>query len=147
MPVLASMARFSPFAALVLLAQLRHVDPLLIDAARVFHTNTLRTWLYVRLPMLAPGVLAASAVVFALTAGELGATLIVAPPGQATLTMRIYNYLHYGASSVVAGLCLMMVVSALVAGGLAIVALFSWSRILSGHVPVRYGEDDPFDTD
>ncbi len=147
MPVLASMARFAPFAALVLLAQLRHVDPLLIDAARVFHTNTLRTWLYVRLPMLAPGVLAASAVVFALTAGELGATLIVAPPGQATLTMRIYNYLHYGASSVVAGLCLMMVVSALVAGGLAIVALFSWSRILSGHVPVRYGEDDPFDTD
>jgi iron(III) transport system permease protein len=129
MPVLATLARFTPMAALVLLAQLRQIDPLLVDAARVFQTSSLHAWLRVRLPLLAPGVLAAAAIVFALSIGELGATLIVAPPGQATLTMRIYNYLHYGSSSVVAGLCLMMVALTLAVGILAILALASWSRI------------------
>jgi len=130
MPVLAALARFTPLAAIVLLVQLRRIDPLLVDAARVSQVSPLRTWLQIRLPMLAPGLLAAAAVVFALSLGELGATLIVAPPGQATLTMRIYNYLHYGASSTVAGLCLMMVAAALAAGCLALLVLSAWSRLL-----------------
>ena len=58
--------------------------------------------------MVSAGILAA------LTLAELGATLIVAPPGHATITMRIYNYLHYGSSSDVAGLCLMVTVLTLV---------------------------------
>ena len=130
MPVLAALARFTPLAAIVLLVQLRRIDPLLVDAARVSQVSPLRSWLQIRLPMLAPGLLAAAAVVFALSLGELGATLIVAPPGQATLTMRIYNYLHYGASSTVAGLCLMMVAAALAAGCLALLVLGAWSRLL-----------------
>ena len=130
MPVLAALARFAPFAAIALLAQLRRVDPLLVDAARVSPVHPLRAWLQVRLPMLAPGLLAAAGLVFALSLGELGATLLVAPPGRATLTMRIYNYLHYGASDTVAGLCLMMVAAVLVAGGLALLMLAGWSRLL-----------------
>ncbi|MFC1925640.1 ABC transporter permease [Chloroflexota bacterium] len=86
MPVLASLARFTPLAAIILLAQSRRIDPLLIDAARVIQKNTLRTWIRIWTPMLAPGLLAAGGIVFALTLGELGATLLVAPPGQATLT-------------------------------------------------------------
>jgi iron(III) transport system permease protein len=116
MPVFAWLARFTPLAALVFAAQLRRLDPLLIDAARLFHTSRSKTWWRIYLPMLAPGLLAAGFIVFALCAGELGAGLIVAPPGQATLIMRIYNYLHYGASETVAGLCLFMT---LTAGGLA----------------------------
>jgi iron(III) transport system permease protein len=123
MPVLAALARFTPLAAIVLLAQLRRIDPLLTDAARVFHTRQSKTWIQIHLPMLAPGILAAGFIAFALCAGELGATLIVAPPGQATLTMRIYNYLHYGASETVAGLCLMMIMGALIAGVLAVLVL------------------------
>ncbi len=129
MPVLAVLARFAPFVALAVLAQLRHTDPLLIDAARVLERSRLRMWLQIKLPMLAPGLLAGAAIAFALTTGELGATLIVVPPGQATLTIRIYNYLEYGASSAVAGLCLMMTVFAVVAGALAVAAMLSWSRI------------------
>ena len=123
MPVLAALARFTPLAAIVLLAQLRRIDPLLTDAARVFHTRQSKTWIQIHLPMLAPGILAAGFIAFALCAGELGATLIVAPPGQATLTMRIFNYLHYGASETVAGLCLMMIMGALIAGVLAVLVL------------------------
>ncbi|MFC2000065.1 ABC transporter permease [Chloroflexota bacterium] len=128
MPVLASLARFASLAAIVMVAQLRRNDPLLIDAARLLQRSSLQTWIWIRLPLLAPGLLAAAGIVFALTMGELGATLLVAPPGQATLTMRIYNFLHYGASSDVAGLCLMMVAIAMAAGLLAAVTLSAWSR-------------------
>lgn len=132
MPILAAMARFTPLAAIVLVAQLRRIDPLLIDAARVIQTSSWRTWSRIWLPMLAPGLVAAAGIAFALTTGELGATLLVAPPGQATLTMRIYNFLHYGASSTVAGLCLMMALTALAAGAFAAAALVGWSRLSSG---------------
>jgi len=130
LPALAALARFTPFAAFVVLAQARRIDPLLLDAARLHHTCAARTWLQVRLPLLAPGLLAAAAVVFALAAGELGATLIVAPPGWATLTMRIYNYLHYGASAEVAGLCLLMATVAVLAGSGAAFVLGRWSGLL-----------------
>jgi iron(III) transport system permease protein len=61
--------------------------------------------------------------VFAVSTGELGATLIVAPPGYSTLTMRIYSYLHYGASESVAGLCFIMILMALALGFLAVIIL------------------------
>jgi iron(III) transport system permease protein len=128
MPALAALARFTPVAAIVLLAQLRRIDPALLEAAAVFHTSLVRTWAKIRGPMLLPGFVAAACVVFALAAGELGATLVVAPPGQATLTMRIYNYLHYGSSQTVAGLCLIMAATGLGAGAAALFGIRGWAR-------------------
>jgi iron(III) transport system permease protein len=131
MPVLAMLARFSALAALLALAQARRTDVRLFEAADIFQPGLLKTWLVVRLPLLAPGLLAAAGVVFVLSAGELGATLIVAPPGQATLTMRIYNYLHYGASGTVAGLCLSMALAS-VGMGAAAAAIFGRGRVEDG---------------
>ena len=130
MPILAAVSRFTPLAAMILLAQLRRSDPLLIDAARVHQTSLTQTWAQVSLPLMAPGLLAAAGLTFALTAGELGATLIIAPPGLGTLTMRIYNYLHYGSTDQVAGLCLVMVLAAASAGCLTALGMMGWSRII-----------------
>jgi iron(III) transport system permease protein len=129
MPVLASLVRFVPFAALAVFAQERRVDPLLVDASRVFQATPMEGWRRVRLPLLAPGLAAALCVTFVLALGELGATLIVAPPGQQTLTLRIYNYLHYGASDAVAALCLAVACIAVLAGAGAVAAITGWSRI------------------
>ena len=137
MPVLAGLARFTPLAVIVLVAQLRSINPLLIDAANILQTSRWQTWRQIWLPMLTPGLLAAAGIVFALTTGELGATLLVAPPGHATLTIRIYNFLHYGASSVVAGLCLMMAVTILIAGVIAALALAGRSNLSSKIVARR----------
>ena len=92
MPVLAALARFAPLVALVLYAQRQRLDPLLLDAARVFQRSYWRGWSGVALPLMAPGLFAGACLTFALTMGELGATL-VAPAGRETLTMRIYNFL------------------------------------------------------
>lgn len=132
MPVLAALARFTPIAALILLAQLRHIDPLLTDAARVFQTSAIDSWIRIRLPLLSPGLLAAACMVFAFTAGELGATLLVIPPGVETVTLRVYNYLHYGSSGAVAALGLGMMVLMLLTGGVAVSVIRGWAHILGG---------------
>jgi len=108
LPVLAALIRFTPFATLVLLAGLRRRQAERIDAVRVFQPDPVAGWLKVRLHLEAPTLLAACGLVFALSLGELGATLLVTPPGRSTLAIRIYNYLHYGAAGSVRGLCLLM---------------------------------------
>jgi iron(III) transport system permease protein len=123
MPVFASVSRFAPFAAIIIYVQVRSIDPALFDAARVFSRNSLHTTLRITLPLLAPGLFIASAVLGALTLGELGATLTVTPPGFGTLAIKIYNYLHYGSATEVAGLCIVMVTATLLAGLSGVIAL------------------------
>lgn len=129
MPALVSAVKYAPFAAIVLFIQMRLVDPLLLDAAAVFARSSTDAWTKIHFPLFAPGLVVSAGILAALTLAELGATLIVAPPGHATITMRIYNYLHYGASSDVAGLCLMVTVLTLIASTGTILALWSLSRM------------------
>jgi iron(III) transport system permease protein len=129
MPVLAALARFTPPAALIALIPLLRLDPLLADAARVHQRHSIQRLTQVQIPMLAPGLIASAGVTFALTLGELGATLITVPPGKSTLAIRVYNYLHYGASASVAGLCLAMSVVVILAALLAMGALGAWKGL------------------
>jgi iron(III) transport system permease protein len=116
MPVAAALARFLPVAAIVMAAFLRRIDGELWDAARIFQTGWTRGAVKVGVPLVRPGLVAASAAVFAFSLGELGATLVVIPPGFSTLSVRNYNYLHYGASETVAALCLISAAATLSAG-------------------------------
>jgi iron(III) transport system permease protein len=124
--------RYLPFAVIVLASQFRRSDPGLFDAAMVFQARAWRRWALISLPLRFPGLLAASGLVFALSLGELGAALMVVPPGESTLTMRIYNYLHYGASSTVSGLSLVLTAAVALAAFAAVVAAASWISLLGG---------------
>ncbi|MFA5267010.1 MAG: hypothetical protein WC379_03490 [Methanoregula sp.] len=128
MPALVSVIKFAPFAAIILFVQMRFIDPLLFDAAAIFARNRTDALIRIHLPLFAPGLVVSAGILAALTLAELGATLIVAPPGHATITMRIYNYLHYGSSSDVAGLCLMVTVLTLAVCTGTILALRFISR-------------------
>jgi iron(III) transport system permease protein len=114
MVVLTNLSLFMPLAAIVLTGQQRRTDQLLVDATRLFQKNTIHGWWKVHLPLLAPGLLAAACLVMILSAGELAAILIVVPPGRATLTLRIYNFIHYGSPEAVAGLSLALVILVMV---------------------------------
>jgi iron(III) transport system permease protein len=140
MPVFASVSRFAPFAAIIIYVQVRSIDPALFDAACVFSRDSLHTTLRITLPLLAPGLFIASAVLGALTLGELGATLTVTPPGFGTLAIKIYNYLHYGSATEVAGLCLVMVTATLLAG-LSVVVALAWKKRDSG-IPYKIPSGD-----
>ena len=133
-PVLGTVIRFTPIAALILHAQLQLNDPLLFEAARVFERSWLDSWLRVRLPLQASGIVGALGVVFAFTLGELGATLLTVPPGFESITVRVFNYLHYGSTVDVAGLCLVMV-AAMLASGCAVMLFFkAKARYVQGRV-------------
>lgn len=128
MPAMVSVIKFSPFAAIILFVQMRFIDPLLFDAATVFAKSRFDAWTRIHLPLFAPGLVVSAGILASLTLAELGATLIVSPPGHATITMRIYNYLHYGSSSDVAGLCLMVTVLTLGVSSGTILLLWRVSR-------------------
>lgn len=136
MPALVSFVRFAPFAAIVLFIQKRFIDPALFDAAAVFARDRTYALTRISIPLFAPGLVVSAGILAALTLAELGATLIVSPPGHATITMRIYNYLHYGSSSDVAGLCLMVTVLTLLVSAGTIIAI----RVLSRHPGTGTGE-------
>lgn len=119
MLVVAHLARFLPFAVYAAASHVRHVDHGLIEMASLHDVGWWRRFAWVRLPMAAPAIVIAVLVVFVLSLGELGASLLISPPGQATLPMRIYNLLHYGATDVVSALSLII----LVVAGIACAAL------------------------
>jgi iron(III) transport system permease protein len=139
MPALVSVVKFAPFAAIILSIQMRGIDPLLFDAAAIFTRSRINTWSRIHLPLLAPGLVVSAGILAALTLAELGATLIVSPPGHTTITMRIYNYLHYGSSSDVAGLCLIVTLLILVVCTATILAL----RLISRSPDIPYDEPGP----
>ncbi|MDF1617796.1 ABC transporter permease [Petrocella sp. FN5] len=116
MPVFANIIRFLSFACMVMMAQHMRLDQSMLESAKIFQKNRFHGFYKVYVPMLSPGFLASFFLVFILTIGELSATLIVVPAGTSTITMRIYNYLHYGSSHLVAGLCLIILSIAIITG-------------------------------
>jgi iron(III) transport system permease protein len=116
--VLAHVARLLPFAAFAAVTQVRRVDPSLVEAAALHDVGFWWRFWRVRLPLLVPALALAWLVVFVFSLGELGVSLLVVPPGQATLPIRVYNLMHYGATDIVAALSL--VALGLAAAGVAL---------------------------
>lgn len=105
-PALGCASRFAPFAMLIMAGVMSRRDSRRIEVARLLQRKRGEAFWRVLVPMAAPGVLAAGLTVFLLTLGEVGATLVLTPPGGSPISIKIYNYLHYGASELVSGFCL-----------------------------------------
>lgn len=121
MLLLAYLARFVPVAALALAAQMRQVPVSHEEAAAVGGAGWGRSMARIVLPQITPGLLAAWIVVFILAFGELGASILVAPPGETTLPIRIYTIMANAPSAHVAALALLQ--AAVIFGPLALLGL------------------------
>jgi len=126
MLLLAYLARFVPVAALVLAASVRQVPVSHEEAAAVAGAGWLRTVFRIVMPQAKLGILAAWIVAFILSFGELGASVLVAPPGESTLPIRIYTLIANTPSSHVAALALLQ--AAVIFGPLAVLGLATRSR-------------------
>lgn len=114
--VIAYLARLIPVAALILAASARQVPASLEEAAEVAGATWPRTFARIIIPQMQAGLVAAWVVSFIFAFGELGATALVAPPGQATLPVHIYTLIANAPSGEVAALALtqsMVVISLL----------------------------------
>ena len=105
--VLAYLARFVPVAALVLAASTRQVPVSHEEAAAVAGAGWLRTMSRIVLPQIRLAIVAAWMIAFILSFGELGVSILVAPPGEATLPIRIYTIIANTPPSHVAVLALL----------------------------------------
>lgn len=105
--LLAYLARFVPVAALALAASARYVPVSHEEAAAVAGAGWLRTMSRIVLPQIRLGVVAAWVIAFILAFGELGVSILIAPPGEATLPIRIYTIIANTPSSHVAVLALL----------------------------------------
>jgi len=107
MPAIAMVGRFAFIEALIISFALLRLEKALVDNLRLHNPGILETFKCLA-ALLWKECLAGVMIVFALAMSEFGMTLLVTPPGYQTITIKIFNYLHYGASDIVAILCLAM---------------------------------------
>jgi iron(III) transport system permease protein len=105
--VVGYLARFLPVAALILAANVRQISRSFEEAAEVAGAGWLRTFARIVIPQMSAGIVAAWVVSFIFAFGELGATILVAPPGESTLPVRLYTLIANAPSAEVAALALM----------------------------------------
>lgn len=104
--VIACLARFLPIAALMLATGVRQIPFSWEEAAGVAGASWPRTFARIVLPNLVTVAVTSWVVAFIFTFGELGATALVAPPGESTLPVRIYTLIANAPSHTGAALAL-----------------------------------------
>ncbi len=107
MLVLGYLARYLPVAALVMAAAMRHVPASHEEAAAVSGAGWLTSTWRIVLPQVRLAMTATWLLTFILAFGELGVSLLVAPPGESTLPIRVYTLIANAPSSQVAALALL----------------------------------------
>ncbi|HJU21186.1 MAG TPA: ABC transporter permease [Casimicrobiaceae bacterium] len=88
--ILANLIPAAPFVILVMTPFIEQIDPNLESAARVFGANTWRMFVHVLVPLLAPGILAASLLVLVRTIALFELTFLTAGPDSQTLVVALY---------------------------------------------------------
>ena len=88
--ILANLIPAAPFVILVMTPFIEQIDPNLEAAARVFGAGTGRMFASVLVPLLAPGILAASLLVLVRTIALFELTFLTAGPDSQTLVVALY---------------------------------------------------------
>jgi len=121
--LLAYIGMFSAFPIRVFHATYRRADPNVDEAATIDCPCWYQKCRHIDMRIHAPAMIVSVMLVFVLVAGELNATVLLVPPGKATLSVSIDNLLHYGASETASAFCLIEAALVLMAAGAGLVAL------------------------
>jgi iron(III) transport system permease protein len=135
-PILVQTIRALPLVSLWLWSQFSSIPRDLVEAARSEGAGPVAQLLRVALPLRLPAVATAALVGLLIAFGEVSATLLVVPPGVTTVSVRVFQLIHYGIDDRVAAVCLS------VFGVLAVfVAAAAWlSRFYAAEESVRMTE-------
>ena len=88
--IIANLLPALPFVILVMTPFIEQIDPNLESAARVFGARTFTMFRHVLVPLLAPGILAASLLVLVRTIAMFELTFLTAGPTSQTLVVALY---------------------------------------------------------
>lgn len=104
-PVFAQQFRLLPLAWLLLQTVLASVARQAWELAEMDELSALKRWRYVLLPQVGSRGLAALLLLLVLSVGELSSTILLLPPGVTTVSMRLFELLHFGMRHQDSGLC------------------------------------------
>ena len=85
-----------PFAYMPIRARLEDMDLTLEQAAADLYASSWRTFRYVTLPLLLPGIFAGAMLAFVVSLDDVIITLMVAGPGETTLPIYIFGQIRRG---------------------------------------------------
>jgi putative spermidine/putrescine transport system permease protein len=88
--ILANLVPTVPFVILIMVPFIQQIDPRMEAAARVFGARTLRLFIEVLVPLLAPGILAALLLVLVRTIAMFELTFLTSGPTSQTLVVALY---------------------------------------------------------
>ncbi len=117
-PVFAQQFRLLPVGWLFLVAIMDSVGRQVVEKGRI---DGLTRWEFVRQvvwPMTWKKWIGAAACLMILSVGELSCSILVLPPGVTTVSMRLFELLHFGMRHQDSGLCGVLVVFGWVAAGI-----------------------------
>ncbi len=126
--VIAYIARFIPFSMAIVTVGLQQISPGLGDAAYLCQPSWFKRLWYIHLPLAKRSLLLSWVIIFIFSMGELGATLLVIPPGMGTISLKLYTLMHYGAGPLVAALSILLVITNL-AVALTVVGMLRRGKI------------------
>lgn len=122
-PILAQQFRLFPLAWLLSQAILASISPRVWEQAAVDGLTRMQKLVRIIGPQTWQQWLVAALILVVMSVGELSCSILVLPPGVATLSMRMFEMLHFGMRHQDSGLCGLL----LVLGWL--VALLSWKTL------------------
>lgn len=108
--------RFLPIGFFILLFGFSQLDRSLLDALRLETNGMIETIRYCIFPSIRKYIVLAWFSCFMFSFGELSGAMMVVPPGKSTLSVTIYNYLHYGSTEFVSLLCIVIVLLTFITG-------------------------------
>ncbi len=117
MPSIGLAIRFGILAILYMSYRFDRIDREITDAMKL-EISAAGGFFRIVLPLLARDMAACMMLIFALSMGEYGIVLLLTPPGYQMVTVKIYNYIHYGASEIVFALNMIVLLSVLAAGSI-----------------------------
>jgi len=125
--ILAYLAQYTAVTSRITWAALANVPASLEEAAAVAGAPWLARIRYVVVPAALPGLAAGWLVGFIFCIRDLGASMLVYPPGGDTLSVRIFTLMANGAPGLIAALC--VILAAVAIGASAVLAmLMPWMR-------------------
>ena len=98
----------APIIVLLLYASMLRVDKKALEIAEILSIRYI-DYFRIKFDMLLPSMLLGMALSFFFAFAEEGIPLILMAPGKETVTVKIYNYLHYGASEYVSAFSIIVV--------------------------------------
>jgi iron(III) transport system permease protein len=121
-------AQYAALSIRIVLAGFSQVSPSLEEAAEVAGARWLRRAFGILAPVIRPALLASWSVTFVFCLRDVALPLLLAPPGRDTLTARTMTLMANGSPDLIAALCLLAILLALLPLGALGVAWRVWSK-------------------